>query len=279
MPNLLKLASAAFGSGFTSLSLFKKQSHARMDCENRLIFNPRYPENTSWYANWDGFHDVYCESEIKPKGVKNILFVKTAQHELFGPNKGLTELGKKQAEGLGKFLVELGKQFPIEQTDVKVVSSSEQYTQETAMIAMNTAQYNLQGKEDSRLNHGIPLKPSPVTYYVPTFTDVDFIARAKHEKETKEKTDEKRKQLDEFFAETFSRSTTDQNTFELYFCDKNIIHFLTMKLLQLPLNAWSRFRSLNCSITWFQIKPNGRVSCVTFGNNGFLSQELWTEDI
>ena len=79
------------------------------------------------------------------------MFVKTAQHELFGPNKGLTELGKKQAEELGKFLVELGKQFPIEQTDVKVVSSSEPYTQETAIIAMNTAQYNPSQAKSSNL--------------------------------------------------------------------------------------------------------------------------------
>ena len=282
MPNLLKLASAALGSGLTSLSLFKKQCHARMDCENQVMFQPPYSEHTQWQQDWDGFHNEYAlkggeARKDKPKGVRNIIFVRSAQHKICGSDTGLTDTGKKQAEEFGKFLAGLGNQFPIEETDVKVVSSSEQFSQETAMKALNIAGLNAKGELDSRLNSGTPLRPSPLSYNEPKILNMTYKQRENYERETKERTDTKRKQLDEFFSETFFRSTNDRSTFELYFCENSIIYFLSLKLLQLPLNTWSRFSAHNCSIAWFKIKPDGRVSCVTFGNNGFLPQEMWTE--
>jgi len=275
MPNLLKLGSAVFGSGLSSLSLFKKQSHARMDCDNQQMFSSMYPENTKWFADWDGLQQNMYDKSEKPTGVRNLLFISNAQHKLFGQDQGLTKLGEQQAAEVGKFLKRLKNKYSLEQMELKVITASEQFSFETATIAMNTAQFQGNGEQEGRLNAGNPLEPSPMLPFGPTSTDPR--ERAFFNNTRKQKIDEKRKQIDEYFADNISRKENNTSTFELYFCHANIINFLSMKLLQLPLNAWNRFDTLNCSVTWFKIKPDGKVSCITFGNYGFLPQHMWTE--
>ena len=260
MSALLKLGSAVFGGSLTSLSLFKKQSFADADCRPIALHSvPNY----SWNYNWDGRQNF--QKDGQSKGTRNLLFIRHGQYQKNTLQKSPTQLGGYQAVKLGEFLNKFKDEFDLEEMDVKVYHSSMKRAVETHDIAMKQCEFPCDYKVivEPRIVEGCPMVPDPPypNYDVP----VDMIK-------------EVRNNLNSFFKDIIHRSNTDKNSFEMYFCHSNVIKFLTLKLLQLPLNAWSRFNIKHCSITWFRIFSDGRVSCLTFGDAGFLEYANCTDD-
>jgi len=264
MSALLKLGSAVFGGSLTSLSLFKKQSFAetsfgppRSPCrpsssssEHPLVT----PASESWHWNWDGRqNNPGCYS-----GVRNIFFIRHGEYETEARVAQLTDRGVKQARMLGTFLKKFAdKEFPnLRDMDVRCYHSGVLRAEQTCSEAMKVCSgLDLKPRLENRLAEGWPMYPSP-----------SFEGALPCNQEVVQC----RNRLNSFFQERMHRSSCNQDTFELYFCHGNVARFLTLKLLQMPLLAWSRFIIGHCGITWIRIFPDGRVSCLTYGDTGFL---------
>ena len=61
-----------------------------------------------------------------------------------------------------------------------------------------------------------------------------------------------------------------KHEFEIIVCHGNVIRYFFCRALQLPPEAWLRFSTFNCSLTYIMIKPNGRASCRMLGDIGHL---------
>merc|ERR1712168_1167823 len=259
MSALLKLGSAVFGGSLTNLSLFKKQSFADADCKPIALHSvPNY----NWNYNWDGRQNFGKDGQSK--GTRNVLFIRHGQYQKDTQHKSLTQLGRHQAVTLGGFLNKFKEEFDLEEMDVKVYHSSMKRAFETCDIAMNQCDFPCDYDIicEPRIVEGCPIVPDPnyPSYNIP----VEYIK-------------EVRNNLNSFFKDTMHRSNKDEDSFEMYFCHSNVIKVLTLKLLQLPLNAWSIFKIKDCSITLFRIFSDGRVFCLTFGDAGFLEYTKCTD--
>jgi hypothetical protein len=56
----------------------------------------------------------------------------------------------------------------------------------------------------------------------------------------------------------------------IFICHQNIIRYFVCRALQLPPEAWLRFRGSNCGITEIIISDDGRVSLEKFADVGHL---------
>ena len=56
----------------------------------------------------------------------------------------------------------------------------------------------------------------------------------------------------------------------VFICHQNIIRYFVCRALQLPPEAWLRFRGSNCGITEIIISDDGRVSLEKFADVGHL---------
>jgi len=254
MSSLLKLGSAFFGGSLTSLSLFKKQSLAAPDCGHPLVEMREEP----WNYNWDGRHGQNCGT-----GVRNIFLIRHGQYQTRAPVMRLTNTGLYQADRLGEFLKKfIPTEFDLNAVDLQVFNSPVIRAEQTMKRAMIKSEIcNARSVTDNRLAEGCPIMPNPgYEGYEPCWQDVKFM----------------RDNLNDWFRERMHRSSSNRDSVELYFCHGNVTRFLTMKLLQMPLCAWSRFTVKHCSISWFKIFPDGRVSCVTLGDVGFMDLDYWT---
>ena len=279
MSSLLKLGSAVFGSSITSLALFQKQSFANSDCGPPSYFSqcnpppcspppqcppppcnpppPRCndlvsPADEPWAWNWDG-----RQNHPMRQGTRNIFFIRDAHHDLEGRITQLTEKGMQQSQMLGRFLAKFAtKEFNLCNMDVRCYHSGVLRAEQTCYEAMK-AGLNLNMMMECRLAEGCPMYPNPrFPNYNPCSQDVQTC----------------RNRLNSFVKERMHRSDCDMDTFELYFCHANVARFLTLKLLQMPLSAWSRLLIGHCGITWLKIHPDGRVRCMTFGDTGFFDK-------
>ena len=73
-------------------------------------------------------------------------------------------------------------------------------------------------------------------------------------------------------------SIPDENPSEttVLVCHGNIIRYLTLRALQLPVHAWLRLAVYNGSITVLEIRHSGRISLTNLGEVGHLPPELIT---
>lgn len=64
-----------------------------------------------------------------------------------------------------------------------------------------------------------------------------------------------------------------QHEFEIIVCHGNVIRYFLCRALQLPPEAWLRFSTFNCSLTYLMIQPSGYVSCRMLGDIGHLKYD------
>jgi len=74
------------------------------------------------------------------------------------------------------------------------------------------------------------------------------------------------------FRNIFFRPPADQktSTYEVYICHSNLIRFFTMRILQLPKEAWLRFNLHNGSFTEIKIYHNGLATVNSFGEKAHI---------
>lgn len=257
MLTLLRLGSATLAGSLASLPSFV---YADADCSPIALHSVAdYP----WNYNWDRKQNFCVDKQSK--GTRNLLFIRHGEYQKETKLQSLSQLGQTQAVQLGTFLNKFKDEFRLEEMDMKVYHSTMRRAHETCRIALNQCDFpcNYDVIEEPRIEEGCPMLPDPnYPNYNPPVSIIKVV----------------RNNLNSFFKERIHRSSTDKDSFELYFCHSNVIKFLTLKLLQLPLNAWSRFNIKHCSISWFRITPDGRVSCLTFGDAGFIEYKNCTDD-
>lgn len=61
-----------------------------------------------------------------------------------------------------------------------------------------------------------------------------------------------------------------KHEFEVIVCHANVIRYFLCRALQIPPEAWLRFCTFNCSISYLTIRPTGSVSCRMVGDIGHL---------
>ena len=84
-------------------------------------------------------------------------------------------------------------------------------------------------------------------------------------------------------SETQAPDTTPDNTIDtqeeeyiVLICHQNIIRYFVCRALQLPPEAWLRFRGGNCGITQLIISDDGRVALEKFADVGHLPVGMHT---
>eukprot|EP00392_Amoebophrya_sp_AT5.2_P003163 g3168.t1 len=67
-----------------------------------------------------------------------------------------------------------------------------------------------------------------------------------------------------------------KHEYEIIVCHMNVIRYFVCRALQIPPEAWLRFRGDNCGITEIIVYDDGRVSLARFADQGHLTIEETT---
>jgi serine/threonine-protein phosphatase PGAM5 len=68
-------------------------------------------------------------------------------------------------------------------------------------------------------------------------------------------------------------SNDELDEFEIIVGHGNMIRWFLCRALQLPPEAWLRFSTFNCSITYLVIRPEGLVVARSVGDTGHLNYD------
>lgn len=268
-------------------------------CLKRQMHIPKLPYPL-WDYNWDGkvTSDTSLEafregranaSSTKQKGkdgsyqgsskshkgkTRHLLLVRHGQyHEKHKEDelRRLTPLGRLQAIKTGKRLAEMARgsvNFDKDRFNgecrIKAIHVSDMVrAKETAALIAEQLEGIVVQTPDPLLNEALP---APM---VPIRPDI---------KGATEEIDENHDRIEEAFHKYFYRDDTDSDDdenddFEVIVCHGNVIRYMFCRALQLPPEAWLRMSTLNCSITYLIIRPNGMVSARTMGDIGHLDYD------
>ena len=220
----------------------------------------------------------YQGSSSNRKGkTRHILLVRHGQYDERRQEdeyRKLTPLGRLQAIKTGKRLAEIANgsmNFPKPEFNgkcpIKAIHVSNMVrAKETAALIAEQFQTDkvVVTKPDPLLNEALP---SPM---IPIRPDI---------KGATEEIDENHDRIEEAFQKYFYRDESnvdegeENDEFEIIVCHGNVIRYMFCRALQLPPETWLRMCTLNCSITYLTIRPNGMVSARMMGDIGHLDYD------
>uniref|UniRef100_A0A1I7TLW3 Serine/threonine-protein phosphatase PGAM5, mitochondrial n=2 Tax=Caenorhabditis tropicalis TaxID=1561998 RepID=A0A1I7TLW3_9PELO len=249
------------------LPIFRTAS-AFTNHHNGKSFDEHFPRG-EWDKNWD-FRDPISLvdkrkwekadeegkrkliEENKPTATRNIFLIRHGQYHLDREQKSLTQLGREQAELLGKRLA---------QSDIKftnVTMSTMTRATETANIILKHLPEDLPKTSSPFIEEGPPYPPVP-DHKTWRPLDSEFHTEAAR--------------IEAAFRKMFHRAPPSQkeDSYELIVCHANVIRYFICRALQFPPEGWLRMSLGNCSITWIVIRPKGHVSIRSIGDIGHLT--------
>jgi len=196
--------------------------------------------------------------KVTPTASRHLILIRHGQYNLDGSTdsgRTLTQLGKDQADGTAKRLVELG--FPY----TSLTHSSMTRARETANIVHKHLP-DLPIVECDLLCEGAPFPSEPPLRNWKA--DYKFY------------TDGAR--IEAAFRKYFHRADPKQtiDSYEIIVCHANVIRYFVCRALQLPPEAWLRMSLYHASLTMFTIRPNGNVALRTVSDAGHLSPNMLT---
>uniref|UniRef100_A0A183BJ74 Serine/threonine-protein phosphatase PGAM5, mitochondrial n=1 Tax=Globodera pallida TaxID=36090 RepID=A0A183BJ74_GLOPA len=236
-------------------------------------------------------------AKVTPTATRNIFLIRHGQYVFDSELRHLTDLGREQADLLGKRLAEhevgTGKKFN------KCFVSTLHRANETAQIALEHLPHVAQlAKKTDLLVEGAPCPPDPShNTWKPSsyefYADGARIEAAfrKHIHRAKPKQKENSYELYFFHANVIryfvcrppfrkhihrAKPKQKENSYELYFFHANVIRYFVCRALQFPPEGWLRIGLANTSITWLQIRPSGRLTLRAMGDCGHLGPEKVT---
>ncbi|KAH3891287.1 serine/threonine-protein phosphatase PGAM5, mitochondrial-like isoform X2 [Dreissena polymorpha] len=192
------------------------------------------------------------EEQNVSKATRHIIMIRHGQYfdtEKLDKDRKLTELGREQANMVGKRLAELN--YPYTQ----LICSTMTRARETADI-IHKHLPDLERKETDLLREGAPIPPEPPSgNWKP---EAEFYSDGAR--------------IEAAFRKFFYRAGADQvnDSYEIMVCHANVIRYFVCRALQFPPEAWLRISLNHASITWVYIRPNGRVGIRTLGEAGFM---------
>ncbi|KRX00964.1 hypothetical protein PPERSA_09570 [Pseudocohnilembus persalinus] len=215
--------------------------------------------NKEWNYNWDGKQDLANPDGTKTqRGTKYITLIRHGQYNTQAENsedKILTKLGETQANQVGNQLKKIGINF-----DQIYVSDMIRSKQTGNIIAKNINQAQ-KIQEDPLLAEGFPCPVSPLTK--PNI----------NEKYKKEKDG---KRISDAFEKYFHRCDTEEDQHQLFVIHANVIRYFVARALQFPVEGWLRMSHAHCGITQIEIRQDGTVSLVSFGDSGHMKKDQVT---
>jgi len=240
---------------------------------------------------------------------RHIILIRHGQyHQSHDPEKRiLTVLGKEQAELTGARLAEMiqGTANEFGRCNLRVMHVSNMIrAKETAdIIASHLGKDIIRTNPDTNLNEGKPCHHLPgsrvndsdikavefdrkridaafkryIYRAVPSYYSSEgreTILERNETPLTKEGEKEYIYNADEKIIEKNRKldinSRNLNHEFEIIVCHANVIRYFLCRALQLPPEAWLRFCTFNCSLTYLTIRPSGTVSCRMLGDIGHL---------
>lgn len=236
-------------------------------CPKSQVYQPKrfYP---AWDYNWDG-----KQKDMVKNGVtKHIILVRHGQYDESvkeDEKRILTPLGRRQAHLTGERLKEMiggiDDKFKALPVCAIHVSGMARAKETASIMSSHLPQYIERSQPDELLNEGIPAQIIPSR---PELDIEDDLAK-------------NGARIEKAFQKYFHRSTdkmskqnhsnkNDKHEVEIIVCHANVIRYFFCRALQLPPEAWLRFITYNCSLTYVMIKPSGTVSCRMLGDIGHL---------
>ncbi|KAI3419664.1 hypothetical protein GPALN_004098 [Globodera pallida] len=201
-------------------------------------------------------------AKVTPTATRNIFLIRHGQYVFDSELRHLTDLGREQADLLGKRLAEhevgTGKKFN------KCFVSTLHRANETAQIALEHLPHVAQlAKKTDLLVEGAPCPPDP-SHNTWKPSSYEFYADGAR--------------IEAAFRKHIHRAKPKQkeNSYELYFFHANVIRYFVCRALQFPPEGWLRIGLANTSITWLQIRPSGRLTLRAMGDCGHLGPEKVT---
>lgn len=207
---------------------------------------------------------------------RHIILVRHGQYEM-GPEKDeervLTPLGRRQALQTGHRLAVMsrgGMGGLDERFDqpcrIKAIRVSDMArAKETASLIASMLPGVPVSDPDPMLNEALP---API---IPARADVP---------DAEQEIDANRERIEEAFHKYVHRATAPlegdvgtEQEFEIIVCHGNVIRYLFCRALQLPPEAWLRFSTFNCSLTYLVVHPNGYVHARMMGDTGHLAYD------
>lgn len=202
-----------------------------------------------WRSNWDGRADT--------GGAKRVLvFVRHGQYVQADTDEGrvLTELGRQQAKETGQRLKQLVDAEIIPPIDCVYFSTMARAT-ETAAALLESLDDTTKREPCALIREGAVCRPIPESQsWQPTPDEF--------------RTDNA--QVEAAVATHMYRSQSPDARTTVFSCHGNVIRYMVMRLLQLPVCAWLRTAVYNGSITIVEIRPNGNVSLRCMGDVGHM---------
>jgi len=244
-------------------------------------FGQWFPDySREWNNDWD-FRHPKPEADIriptKPMKTLHLILVRHGQYDL--KEKHLTPLGCKQAVLTGNRIREMTEPNAAIEDHygrrkinlVKIVHSDVKRAVETANIVtkqLDLASTSIPIEVDPILAEGWPCLPNPIR-------DPDSVSQSVLYEESA--------RLEAAFCK-YCHRITDYKTeapatpapsevkedYMVLICHQNVIRYFVCRALQLPPEAWLRFRGSNCGITEIIITDDGRVSLEKFADVGHL---------
>eukprot|EP00934_Nitzschia_sp_Nitz4_P003878 Nitzschia sp. Nitz4//scaffold159_size51929//17441//18498//NITZ4_006874-RA/size51929-augustus-gene-0.79-mRNA-1//-1//CDS//3329537559//3868//frame0 len=255
-------------------------------CLQRQLFQPRVPY-PAWDYNWDGrmtdatsLQGVRRDLDLQVRGkTRHIILVRHGQYDessKLDELRKLTPLGRYQAILTGRRLRELMEgcnHFEKEEfrgpCKIKsIVVSDLRRAKETAELIAQELDMNV-STPDPDLNEALA---API---IPVRPDISGVV---------EEVDQHQGRIERAFRRYFWRDNSrrapvddedveESHEFVIIVCHGNIIRYLLCRALQLPPEAWLRFSTFNCSLTYLMIRPTGNVSCRMVGDVGHLKYD------
>lgn len=241
-----------------------------------------------WNPDWDMRHPRDPSEKIPKEKLKTVhlIMIRHGQYDL--KEKGLTSLGRQQAELTGARVANLASSSISDHYGKRKIKISRVYHSDVkrAVQTMDILKSHLGPQVtvevDPMLAEGWPCVPEP--YKDPEsirpsklFTESARV-EAVFRKYCHRVTDHKQKSQSSPPAEKEAPVETsfpesEKETEEEYIvlvCHQNIIRYFVCRALQLPPEAWLRFRGSNCGITEIIISDDGRVALEKFADVGHL---------
>ena len=229
------------------------------------------------------------EKRRRKKKSRHIILIRHGQYEEKPDEKDriLTPLGRFQARATGRRLAQIAQGARHFYPDtfngpchIKAIYSSDLIrAKETAELIAEQMQYytpknkTLLQAPDPLLNETLPAPMIPIRPDIPGAT---------------EEIDANQERVDKAFRKYFYRddgtitdmddetSDNELDEFEIIVGHGNMIRYFLCRALQLPPEAWLRFSTFNCSITYLVIRPEGMVVARSLGDTGHLNYDQTT---
>lgn len=255
MSFLMKFGSSLIGSVSVVLAAHRA-SRKLCNAEDMKV---KYDEDYKWDYDWDGLNGNPRSKD--GDSCTHVLLIRHGQYDTRTEEKALTTLGREQARAAGRHLAVFCNELdaPLHQ----VFSSTMKRAKQTCDIALSSVPQSFRRplpRRDPSFSECAPHSFSPpLRGYDPS---------------PRQMADGQR-QLDSAFKNSFRRpSGFSEDKIVVYFVHANVIRYLMLKFLQLPLNAWLRFNVKHCSYTHIILHSDGTVECAAFGDAGYMDPSL-----